>query len=94
MPFAGIAGGSSWVFVVAEWGFEKVCNSSNRASSAFSGRWLLSGVLTESPPMTSDPTRVPEEGCPTKHTFKHRKFTSTNDHFVPLNFWSKKPTNF
>jgi hypothetical protein len=62
MPFAGIAGGSSWVFVVAEWGFEKVCNSSNRASSAFSGRWLLSGVLTESPPMTSDPTRVPEEG--------------------------------
>jgi hypothetical protein len=62
MPFAGIAGGSSWVFVVAEWGFEKVCNSSNRASSAFSGRWLPSGVLTESPPMTSDPTRVPEEG--------------------------------
>jgi hypothetical protein len=78
MPFAGIAGGSSWVFVVAEWGFEKVCNSSNRASSAFSGRWLLSGVLTESPPMTSDPTRVPEEGCPTKHTLKKQNALCKN----------------
>lgn len=76
MPFAGIAGGSPesvnatwgiWVFTVVGWGFENVCSSSNKASSAFSGRWLLSEELVLSPPMMSGPTRVPEGGCVKEH---------------------------
>lgn len=49
-------------------GLENVCNSSNRASSAFSGRWPLSVGLMPSPPTTTDPKRAPEGGCEINYT--------------------------
>lgn len=89
VPILYDAAWGSWVVTVlgAEvalvgCGLEKVWSSSNRASSAFSGRWLLSQELplVESPPMRLCPMTLRAEGTAGGYntTFHHSQITQVN----------------